>query len=376
MQVLRAVGAVVADLHVAPVAGGVARLLHRSIANREDGGAIGRGVVGAQVRLEAFLHRVEAPAAEARRDPAVLQRGLQEGLAQAVARGVEEVRYAVLCKAVGVLGHPVALVAGGQHPGLAVALPVHLLLLVDHGEAVALLDAVEIHRPGVDLGQLHAQHRVGAGIGQVVVQGAGHGHAHLGAHGLHGAVPHAYVQWRGQREHHVLHGVHLVHEVARFALVVVGVHEGDGVALAHAAHVELPFTQAHQAVDHRVGHAPRGEQVAEGGAPAHLLLLHHEARQWDPVGRGHGGHGIHHLHHLGLRRVLHPRRQVHREQHRRHRQQRQQAIGHRAFVLDHGSARKNIAPDRTPGRWGSFPRGDRENEGDQSSFAMGCTRPS
>lgn len=235
-----------------------------------------------------------------------------------------------------------AAVACRQHLRIAEGRAVDVALQEDHGEAVALLNAVEVHRPGEDLGQLKAQQRVHARTGQVVVQRTGDLHLHGALGGGHRPAVHLHAQRQGGGEDHLLHGIGLVHEVAQLAVGVIGEDEGDGVAGPHAPHIEGALGHPHQAVHHRIRHPVRGQQVAEGAAAAHLAALHHEAVQRNAVGARGVGDGVLDQRRHRLGHVLHRRRQVNRHHDAQHQQQQ---AGHRAPQSDppHGWARNSTA---------------------------------
>ena len=123
------------------------------------------GVIDARVGAVDLVDRVFAGVGEARADPRVLERGLEQLLAQAGSVGLPVLDLAALTERYGVI-----LLVALRELGAPDAADAHRYrvvdeaLVVDHREAVALLDAEEIDRPLVDV-----LHLGGQGIGQVLL---------------------------------------------------------------------------------------------------------------------------------------------------------------------------------------------------------------
>ena len=134
---------------------------HRAVGHGVYGGAFRRGVVDARVRAVDLIDGVFARVGEFRTDARVFQRGFEHLLAEARAVRLPVLDLAVLAERNGV----VLLAALGEFrapdaPDADRHRVVDEAFVVDHREAVALLDAEEIDRPLVDVLQFGGQ-RVG-----------------------------------------------------------------------------------------------------------------------------------------------------------------------------------------------------------------------
>ncbi len=161
MQVLRGVGAVVAYFDVVAVAARISRGHHGAGPCRPDWGAGGGGIIGAQVRDAAAMHRVHPVARVPRTDARVLQRRAQKRLPHALAIFVKVIRALRVRIVQRGVRAPGVLEARGQNAPQPYRLIVDVILLVHDGELIAPLNAVEVDLPGQDVGQLYGQMRAG-----------------------------------------------------------------------------------------------------------------------------------------------------------------------------------------------------------------------
>ena len=117
-------------------------------------------------------NRMHAPVREARADPAILERRLEQVLAQAVALLVPIAQFAVLHERNGIVCLASVLETGAPNRAVAHLGRVDELLVVNDREIVALLQAEEVDAPCVDLRQFHSQTRAHSVVDHAVPERA------------------------------------------------------------------------------------------------------------------------------------------------------------------------------------------------------------
>lgn len=151
VQVLGLIDAVVPDLDIVAIATGILGLGDSAITNGHDGGSVWGGIVGSEVRAHGLEHGMQPFGRVARADARELDGCLEECLAKAVALVIEVASVIPVLEEIGANGPAALRETAAQDAPRADGVSVHVVLFEQHLEGIALLDAIEVDGPSVDL---------------------------------------------------------------------------------------------------------------------------------------------------------------------------------------------------------------------------------
>src|SRR5690625_4037710 len=211
-----------ADLDVVAVATAKAGFRYHAVADGINGRSGWRCVVRTEVRLITPVDRMEAALRIARRYARVFQWSAKERFAQTVAFFVVVLRALTVRREVERVVVLAEVVETSREDLLDTdLLAVDLALFKDAFEAVILLDAIEVDRPGVDIREAVGKLGVGTGVDERLVERVGDDTTDRTLHEINRALGGLSARLAVKIEHHVPNRILAVNQVARPALVLV-----------------------------------------------------------------------------------------------------------------------------------------------------------